>query len=100
MERERVSGRINIEERYADTCINPELERRLELEAAKRGLQAEEYALRLIEGILEPDNTADVAEQARLAAVDDLMDIAADSTFSSEELRRERNEEREVEEER
>jgi hypothetical protein len=75
-----------------------ELESRLEEEAAKRGLPAPEYALRLIEALLKPEQAGDAAEKARLAAIDDLMGAAADSSFSSAELRRERNQERELEE--
>ena len=73
--------------------LTPELESRLEEEAAKRGLQASEYVLRLIEGLLKPETAGDAAEQVRLAAIDDLMGAAADSSFSSAELRRERNKE-------
>ncbi len=78
----------------------PELERRLEAEAAKRGLQAPEYALRLIQGLMSPGTAGDATEQARLDAVDELMGAAADSSFSTAQLRRERDEEREGEEER
>lgn len=78
----------------------PELESKLEAEAAKRGLQAPEYALRLIEGLLKTDNLSDPAEQARLDAIDALMGAAANSSLSTAELRRERDKEREVEEER
>ena len=78
----------------------PELESRLEEEAAKRGLAAPEYALRLIEGLLKPVHAGDATERARLAAIDDLMGAAAGSSFSSAELRQERNQERELEEER
>lgn len=78
----------------------PELESRLEAEAAKRGLQAPEYALRLIQGLMNPGASSDATEQARLDAVDELMGAAADSSFSTAQLRRERDEEREVEEER
>lgn len=78
----------------------PELESRLEKEAAKRGLPAPEYALRLIEGLLQTEQAGDVTEQVRLAAIDELMGAGADATFSSAELRRERNAERELEAER
>src|SRR5438105_3491083 len=80
--------------------LTPELEARLQEEAAKRGLPAPEYALRLIAGLLLPHhpNTADAAEQARLAAIDDLMGAAADSSFSSAQVRAERDHERELEE--
>lgn len=80
--------------------LTPELESKLEAEAAKRGLQAPEYALRLIEGFLKPETVSDPAEQARLDAIDALMGAAANSSFSTAELRRERDKEREVEEER
>ena len=78
----------------------PELESRLKEEAAKRGLQAPEYALRLIEGLLSPNSSGDAAEQARLAAIDELLGAAADASFSSEELRRERNAELAIDDER
>lgn len=78
----------------------PELESRLEAEAAKRGLHAPEYALRLIEGLMKPDQVSDATEQARLDAIDELMGAAVDSSFSSTELRHERDQERELENER
>lgn len=78
----------------------PEIERRLQEEAAKRGLQAPEYALLLIEGFLKPDNASDVQEQVRLAAIDELLGVAADSSFSTVELLRERKKDRDTEEER
>lgn len=80
--------------------LTPELEARLQEEAAKRGLPAPEYALRLIAGLLQPyhANGGDTAEQARLAAIDDLLGAGADSSFSSARLRAERDRERELEE--
>ncbi len=51
----------------------PELETLLEAEAAKRGLPAPEYALRLIEGLLKPNFAGNAAEQARLTAIDELL---------------------------
>ena len=78
----------------------PELESRLDAEAAKRGIHAPEYALRLIEGLIEPKTVTDATEQARLDAIDELMGAAADSSFSTAELRRERDRERGIDEER
>ena len=78
----------------------PELESRLEEEAAKRGMPAAEYALRLLEALMKSDNAGNAADKARLSAIDELMGAAADSTFSSASLRAERNREREMEEER
>lgn len=78
----------------------PELESRLQKEAAKHGLPAGEYAVRLIEGLLKPEHAGDVTEQVRLAAIDELMGAGADSPFSSAEFRREHNAEQEGEEER
>ena len=46
-------------------ATSPELENRLEEEAAKRGLRATEYALLLIEGLLKPDSGG-AAVRARL----------------------------------
>jgi len=65
----------------------PELEIRLEQEAAKRGLKASEYALRLLEGMLGQNDASDTAEKSRLDAIDELMGAANDSTFSSAHLR-------------
>ncbi len=78
----------------------PELERRLQEEAAKRGMQAPEYALRLIEGLLLPTPAVDEQEAARLAAIDAALGVAVDVPFSSEDLHRERQRETEREERR
>ena len=83
---------------YADAPHYPELESRLEKEAARRGLPAAEYALRLLEGLLQPNGAPDPTEQVRLAAIDELMGAGADAAFSSAQLRQERNAEQELEE--
>lgn len=72
----------------------------MEAEAAKRGLRASEYALRLIEAMMKPNTASDATEQARLDAIDELMGAGADSSFESADLRRERDEERAMEDER
>jgi predicted amidohydrolase YtcJ len=77
----------------------PEFETRLQSEAAKRGLEAPEYALRLIEGLLAPEKTPDAAERERLAAIDELMGLGIGAGFTTADLHRERQEEREREEE-
>lgn len=65
----------------------PEMESRLEREAAKRGLQPSEYALRLLaESLSRGDDDMD-------ALLDAAMGAFAHVNFSSEDLRRERNEE-------
>lgn len=70
----------------------PEIESRLEHEAAKRGLKPSEYALRLLaESLSRDDDDLD-------ALLDAAMGSFAHVAFSSEDLRRERNEEVEREE--
>lgn len=78
----------------------PELEGRLQAEAAKRGLEAEEFVLRLLEEFATPHPGGDAAEAARLMAIDELMGAAAISSFGTEELHQERQRERDGEEER
>lgn len=73
----------------------PELEARLRGEAAKRGLEANEYALRLIEGLLAPETTIEPAERERLAAIDELMGLGVGAGFSTADLERQRREEAE-----
>jgi hypothetical protein len=79
----------------------PELESLLETEAAKRGLHAPEYALLLIESCLPASSApVDEAEAARLAAIDELMGMGVGCGFSSADVRKSRNEDLAMEEER
>ena len=77
-----------------------ELEQRLEEEAAKHGLQASEYALRLLEGFLRPNAASAEIELIRADAIDRLSGITSDSAFSSAVFRSERDHDLAREEER
>ncbi len=75
-------------------AISPDLERRLEEEAAKRGLQAPEYALRLLAtSLATQDDDLDIL-------LDEAMGAFAHVSFSTEDLHRERREDLEREERR
>lgn len=77
-----------------------ELEAKLEEEAAKRGLEAPEYALRLIESLLLPVPAGmGKIEAERLMAIDELMGCGAGTGFSSATIRKERDVELKLEEE-
>ncbi len=76
----------------------PEFERRLEAEATKRGLPAPEYALRLIEAMIQPEVVTDYTEHERLSAIDELMGIGIGVGFSSDDLHQQRQEEHDREE--
>ncbi len=70
----------------------PELEQRLEIRAAERGLKASEYALRLLaDSLAQDDSELD-------ALLDKAMGAFSHVGFSSEDLHRERREEVEREE--
>lgn len=70
----------------------PELEEQLRLEAQKRGVAAEELTVEALRVFLQLNGVPDEAENARLAAIDELMGMGADVNFSTEDLHRERRE--------
>lgn len=69
----------------------PELENRLQVEAQKRGLKAEDYAIELLESLLAPTQI-EKDEAERLAAIEKLRGMGRGSAFGSEAIRRDRNE--------
>ena len=69
--------------------LPPELEARLEDEAAKRGLPASEYASLLLDRLLTPTH-AEAEEAARLRAIDAAMGAFVHVPFTVDDLHRER----------
>ena len=78
--------------------VTPEVETRLQEEAHKRGLQPREYAGRLLEGFLLPTQADDEQEAARLDAINNAVAALAHTSFSSNDLAREHQEEIECDE--
>ena len=70
----------------------PELEEQLRLEAQKRGVAAEELTLEALRIFLQSNGVQGEAENARLAAIDELMGMGANINFSTEDLHRDRRE--------
>jgi hypothetical protein len=77
--------------------LAPDAETRLMDEAAKRGMRAPDYARLLLERVLTP-TPAEAEEATHLTAIDAAMGAFARVSFSSEDLAREKQEEREREE--
>lgn len=77
----------------------PELENRLQTEAQKRGLKAEDYAVELLESLLAPAKM-ERSEAERLAAIDELAGFGKEfaSLRLSDQIRRDRNEDSERDE--
>ncbi len=70
----------------------PELEEQLRLEARKRGVPAEELTVEALRVFLQSNGVPDEAEAKRLAAIEKAFGFAADLSFSTEDLHRERRE--------